>query len=296
MANDIWRSTLSSHFQTISSHYYNITDSESWPVAGLLVLLDSHERPVRSELHLYEDLPSHIQEAAVRQSRLVLQERYHSSDPVPLRILHTTQIREAMDVRLNPVPAETGPGRELPWQWIGGAAAVVVLVLLVWGVFSLFSGGFPGGAPADSLVVGSPAGENGNGGDTGSASDDLQGGDLQGDDAGATGDSAAEGVLGQAANGTQLPPSRNARNDIRIGVRVQILPGFGLTLRSEAGAQAGEVVGFLADEAQALVVGGPELRQGETDTIVWWLVELEDGSQAWAAANTSQTALLVPAP
>lgn len=299
MANDIWRSSLSSHLQTIDSHYYNITDSESWPVAGLLVLLDSNARPVRSELHLYEDLPSHIQEAAVRQSRLVLQERYRGRDPVPLRILHTAQIREAMDVRLNPVEATGQEMRSLTLPSMGryGLAAIggalLLLVILIWGGSALLrSMGEPDTAasPPVAETQGTQNDAEGVSAVGGASENDA----IQPDDspdalpAGVGMDGATPGGSGE------LPPSRNARADIQIGMRVQILPGFGLTLRSEAGAQAGEVVGFMANEQQALVLGGPEMRQGETDTIVWWLVELDDGTQAWAAANTSETTLLVP--
>ncbi|MEX1018325.1 MAG: hypothetical protein WDZ49_01625 [Litorilinea sp.] len=295
MANDIWRTTLSSHLQTIQSHYYNITDSESWPVAGLLVLLDSHGHPVRSELHLYEDLPSHIQEAAVRQSRLVLQERYFGADSVPLRILHTAQMREAMQVRLTQAQPEARTSvRPMPWQGVVVAGIFVALVLVVWGSFSWLrptnstdtpaspSAGLDSSGEVANLAA-VPAGETE--GDTSVA--DIAAGDTP------AGELTAPASV-QAVEPGQLPASRNARADIQIGMRVQILPGFSLTLRSEAGARAGEAVGFLTEEQQVVVVGGPLLTQGETDTIVWWLVELDDGTQAWAAANTSQTTLLVP--
>jgi hypothetical protein len=67
-------------------------------------------------------------------------------------------------------------------------------------------------------------------------------------------------------------------------------------LRSQPGADAGIVVGAMSDGQVATIIGGPHMTQGDSDTIVWWLVELEDGTQAWAAANTSQQTLLMPLP
>ena len=37
--------------QSINAEYYNITDAESWPIAGLLVLLDSGRQAVRAAWH-----------------------------------------------------------------------------------------------------------------------------------------------------------------------------------------------------------------------------------------------------
>jgi hypothetical protein len=79
-------------------------------------------------------------------------------------------------------------------------------------------------------------------------------------------------------------------------MRIAIVPGLQLALRSEPGADAGEVVGSMSDGEEATIIGGPRMTQGDSDTIVWWLVQLDDGAQAWAAANTSQQTLLVPAP
>jgi hypothetical protein len=106
----------------------------------------------------------------------------------------------------------------------------------------------------------------------------------------------AEAVEPAAAAAAGLPPSRNARAELGIGMRVAIVPGLALKLRSEPGAEAGVEVGSMVDGEVATIIGGPRLTQGDTDTIVWWLVQLDDGTQAWAAANTSQYTLLVPAP
>src|SRR5215218_9051695 len=102
LRNGSSRSSATQHHLAITSQYYDITDIESWPIAGLMVLLDGQGQPVRAELHLYDDLEPHVQEAAIRQARLVLQEGYAGGAPVPVRILETFQVREEMLVRLPP--------------------------------------------------------------------------------------------------------------------------------------------------------------------------------------------------
>jgi hypothetical protein len=97
------------------------------------------------------------------------------------------------------------------------------------------------------------------------------------------------------ANNENLPLSRNARSDLGIGMKVQVVPGLRLALRSEPGADRGIVVGEMGEGIVATIVGGPEYSQGDADTIVWWYVDLPNSTQAWAAANTSQQTLLMPA-
>jgi hypothetical protein len=89
-----------------------------------------------------------------------------------------------------------------------------------------------------------------------------------------------------------LPPSKNAPPDITIGRRVRIRDRATLTLRTEPGATAGEVVGYMQNREEATVIGGPTQLPGISDTIVWWEVQLDNGSTAWAAANDSTMYLL----
>src|SRR5689334_13846287 len=156
------RTNATQHHLAINSHYYDITDIESWPIAGLLVLLDGQGQPVRAELHLYDDLEPHVQEAAIRQARLVLQEGYAGGAPVPVRILETFQVREEMLVRLPP-QGTPNHGRTLNrnlnrtlsrqvnsafaglnqrWRSYSliGATAIILLVLAIW-LFSALKGG-----------------------------------------------------------------------------------------------------------------------------------------------------------
>ena len=275
LAGDVNHTSYAGIFQPIDADYYNIADGGSGPVAGLLVLVDGKHSAVRAELHLYEDLPSHISEAAVRQARALLQERYHGLDPLPLRILQTYQRRDAVDVTL-PVEAVARPRERNP-QWLTMAAlavAAIIVVAAIWLSSSLFQTGEPA-----ATVNGAPA--------VAAASDAL---------AGEVAPSVQPPELAATGAAVTLPQSRNADSRLSIGERVRILPGLRLTLRSEAGADAGVAAGFMADGQQAVITAGPALTQGSADTIVWWYVRLEDGTEGWAAANTSQQRLLEPVP
>lgn len=284
LRNGSTRSGGTQHHLPIHSHYYDITDIESWPIAGLLVLLDGQGQPVRAELHLYDNLEPHVQEAAIRQARLVLQERYAGGAPVPVRLLETFQVREEMSVRLPPAGARPLSVPTLPVQWRPYAlvgAGLLVLLLMFWIGFALL-GGRDGeeqvvadSTPEASQPVAQVAGEQGGGTE-------------------AT-DGTASTTSGAPDSGADLLPSRNARGDLGIGVRVRAVPGLRVALRSEPSAERGITLGELTGDDIATIAAGPQYTQGDSDTIVWWFLELSNGTQAWAAANTSQQTLLMPA-
>ncbi len=105
-------------------------------------------------------------------------------------------------------------------------------------------------------------------------------------------------AVGAQTNG--LPPSKNADASLQIGDRARMgagLQAYLLPEPSEAAVENAEAnnLGVLTDEQVVTLVGGPIWQPGESDTIIWWLVELADGEQAWVVANTSQFTLLRPA-
>ncbi|MDI9548236.1 MAG: SH3 domain-containing protein [Chloroflexota bacterium] len=260
--------------QAIPARYFNITDANAWPVAGLLVFMDSQGQPVRAELHLYDELPSHVHEGAVKQCRAVLQESFASPEPLPLRIMQISQMRDAMDVRLpaeriRPVKRSRRP--QIPMT----AALGVIAVLLALSVAAWALSGNDSDEQTDEPATGAIAP---------TVAMQMVAGLTQ---------SATEADAPAAA--VDLPPSRNANPQIGVGMRVAIVPGLRLTLRSEPGADAGNPIGYMMDGDEAIVIGGPTMTQGTSDTIVWWLVQLVDGTEAWAAANTSNETLLTPA-
>jgi hypothetical protein len=287
------RISATQHHLPINANYYDITDIESWPIAGLMVLLDGQAQPVRAELHLYDDLDEHTQEAAIRQARLVLQERYLGGAPVPVRILETLQVREEMLVRLPPVGARPLSVQNLAWRWrphgmiAAAALAFVVLTLVVSALIGALRD-----EPELATTAETPASASEGAGQVVADVPTAVGGEVAAETEGVAGTGS---VADTPATNANLPVSRNARSDLGIGVQVQVVPGLRIALRSEAGADSGIVVGELGEGIVATIVGGPEYTQGDTDTIVWWLVDLPDGTQAWAAANTSQQTLLMPA-
>lgn len=275
-ASQAEKSHVGGYKQAIGAEYFNITDAEDWPIAGLLVLLDGMYHPVRAELQFYEDLREDIEGAAVRQAQSILQRKYTSKDPLPLRFVLSVQAPEVMDVRLRPPGSQPRKSQSKYWMpVIMALASVVVIIALVWiGVTIL--GSFGSETPVAEVVPIEPTVEN-----VGLAGETDSGGPVDASSATSTPD---------------LPQSKNARPDVAIGVRARILPGLKLTLRSEAGPTAGEEIGFMTDAEEALVIGGPVYTRGTSDTIVWWFVRLDDGTEAWAAANTSNQTLLEPVP
>jgi hypothetical protein len=303
------RVSSAQHHLPIQSHYFDITDLESWPIAGLLVLLDGQGMPVRAELHLYDDLQPPVQDAAIRHARVVLQERYLGGAPVPVRILETFQVREEMLVRLPPVGVrQMGPRHStarnvttrnlmarnpfarawnlpyVPPEWqryasIGGA--IVILALLFW---------------IGNAIIG-PLGDRDTAETPAATAETVAVTTEQS----ASTTPAANTQQSSTGNGTapaapaNLQVSRNARTDLGIGVQVQVVDGLRVALRSEPSAERGMTVGEITDGDVATIVAGPEYTQGDTDTIVWWFVSLPNGTQAWVAANTSQQTLLLPA-
>ncbi len=269
-------------FQAIEAKYYNITDRTGMPIAGLLVLQDRLQRPVRAELHLYDDLEDSMREVALRQSQLILQDRYYSREPVQLRVMHTFPERSAVDV---PLPAGQskkqasagGKSGGVNWKMVAGVVIGLLLVAaIIWGV-SHFMGqrqtaSSDGAAPAVSAPVESSS--------QGETSQETQ-------TTAATGSNPAPQTNG-------LPPSKNAHPDLAVGQTVRVVPGYQITLRSEPGAESGVDVAYMKEGDQAVIIGGPVWAQGDSDTIVWWQVQLPDGTEAWAPANTSQLRLLEP--
>ena len=97
------------NFQAIDATFFNLTDTEGRATAGLMVLLDRMHRPVRAELHFYEEIDGFIRDNTVRQAQLLLQDRYYSREPVVLRIMYVFQDRNTYDVTL-PQPGTTSLG------------------------------------------------------------------------------------------------------------------------------------------------------------------------------------------
>lgn len=263
-----YHSSASTQLQSVQADYYTIVDAEEWPIAGLIVLVDRRKQPVRAELHLYEELADHRNEFALRQSQLVLGERYYSDEPIQLQVMQSYAWRETLQVRTSaePIPQATDPLAFIQkyWQYLLAASAALVLIALI----SFFRS-----SPADIPATADTSAE-------------------QSQPATSNSDSAATAVPPQT-NG--LAASRNADATLAVGRRMVVLPGIdGVSLVSEPGPNQDKVVGHLKAGDQASIIGGPVLLQGNSDTIVWWHVALDTGGQAWVPANTSEMTLLGP--
>ena len=252
--------------QAIDADYYNVSDAEGTPVASLIVLLDRKRQPVRAELHLSSQATDDIGSAAVRQAQHILEDHYAGPEELPLQVWQSFLRSDTLQVPLpptNPLADDDQPARRL-WPILAIVVTGLVIIAVVWALFFR----------SDSSTT-EPAAEPTAAAET-------------------TTDGAAQPTVAPANAGVDLPPSVNADPNLTVGRRVRIKPGLRLTLRSEAGAEAGEAVGFMEDGQEAVIIAGPTLLRGTSDTIVWWFVRLDDDKEAWAAANTSELTLLEP--
>ncbi|MBX3011827.1 MAG: hypothetical protein KF832_09995 [Caldilineaceae bacterium] len=267
-----YRSSVSSQLQSVQADYYTIVDAEEWPIAGLIVLVDRRKQPVRAELHLYEELSDHRNEFALRQSQIVLGERYYSEEPIQLQVMQSYAWRETLQVRANAeeLPPSTDPMAFVQqyWQYILAGSAALVLIALIWALTAFFRSS----SDEPSTATTAPSTE-------------------QVQDA-ATPD-VTPAVAAAPAQDNGLPASRNADATLAVGRRMRVLPGIeGVSLVSEPGPDQSKVIGHLSAGDQANIIGGPVLLQGNSDTIVWWQIQLDTGGQAWVPANTSDITLL----
>lgn len=251
--------------QGIRADYYNLTDLQGQPLAGLLVLMDRRGRPVRAEIHMNNNTADALYEIALRQSLRLIEDRYRSERPIrlyPLRMqlnsdpLSVQPRGSAQSAGIAPTPASSNP------------LLLVAAVLLA--ISALFSGWFLNEwLSGDLTQSGSPATLS----------------------AGSSSAAAGQNVLIVETNG--LPPSRNAI-PMNVGDRIRLLPEYKISLRSEAGAQAGVIVTHLQDADPMTILNGPIWLEGNTDTIVWWYVRVDSGAEGWVPANTSELTLLEP--
>ncbi len=251
--------------QGIRADYYNLTDLQGQPLAGLLVLMDRRGRPVRAEIHMNNNIADSLYEIALRQSLRLIEDRYKSDRPVRLYPLR---------MQLNSDPLSVQPRGSAPSPGIAPAPASGSPLLLVGAMLLLISALFSGWFLNDWL-----------------SGDLAQSNTPANISLGSASGSANTFVLIAETNG--LPPSRNAI-PMNVGDRIRLLPEYKISLRSEAGAQAGAIVSNLQDANHMTILNGPIWLEGNSDTIVWWYVRVDNGAEGWVPANTSELTLLEP--
>jgi hypothetical protein len=276
-----YRAAPTSQVQSIDADYFTIVDAEDWPIAGLIILLDRRRHAVRAELHLYED-GERQNEYALHQAQNILTNQYFSTEAVQLQLMQSYPWRETLEIQAN---AAVTPETDLMalvrqyWQYILGASALIILILFIWLIASFFrSPDEAATAPVD-LPTQAQSANDAASGDASSAPAEV---------------ATTTTVLGgEQTNG--LPASRNADANLAVGQRARVLPGFTVSLVSQPVPDQALVVGFLEAGQEATIFDGPVYKAGNSDTIVWWRVRLDNGLEAWAPANTSDAMLLTVA-
>ena len=253
--------------QGIRADYYNLTDLQGAPLAGLLVLMDRRGRPVRAEIYMSNTSADALYEIAVRQSLRLIEHRYKSDRPVrlyPLRMqLETDPLSVQPRARASNPGVAPAPASGNPLLLVGALLLAISALFGGWFLNDWFTGDLiRSRAPATLAVSSSSA-------------------------------AAGPDVLIVETNG--LPPSRNAI-PMNVGDRIRLLPEYKISLRTEAGAHAGAIVAYLQDADHMTILNGPIWLEGNSDTIVWWYVRLDGGSQGWVPANTSELTILEPLP
>lgn len=250
--------------QGIRADYYNLTDLQGQPLAGLLVLMDRRGRPVRAEIHMNNNIADALYEIALRQSLRLIEDRYKSDRPVRLYPLRMQLNSDPLSVQPRGSASNSAVG---PAPMSGGPLLLVAALLLA--VSALFSGWF-----LNEWLTGGLAGAGSSPAITAGSSSE-----------------AAQTVLIVETNG--LPPSRNAI-PMNVGDRIRLLPEYKISMRTQAGAQAGAIVTHLQDADPLTILNGPIWLEGNSDTIVWWYVRADSGAEGWVPANTSELTLLEP--
>lgn len=287
--------------KTYKAAYHPIKDSNEWPIANLILLLSFKGNPLRAELHLNTDAPapegsSSAEAFALDAARRFVAENFSTTNEdaqkLEVRVYHVDQRLPTEHIDLAYVPGPPDDDRSLgPWLMAAAAAILMIVVGVVWGFATLFNRAAVDSVSADerALVDVVDLRDSATSQDTSeNASEVIENSGVVSDAAGAVDPTQAQ------TNG--LPPSNNANNDLRVGTRVRVIPGSALTLRTEPGAESGEAIGFMENAQEATIIGGPHWLQGLSDTIVWWYLRLDDGTEAWAPANDSNFTLLENAP
>jgi hypothetical protein len=276
--SQLQRISAHSDLQSIPADYYNITTVDGAPVAGLIVLMDRKQRPVRAELHLHDSTLGPLQDLAQRQAYLLIQDRYSGEQPLPLNVLRSHLEHARVSVPL----AAAAPPSAIP-AW-GRAAMIAFLAFLLFGGVGWFLNDLLTGNVA-GVVDANPPIASGGILEPAAPMPDLE--QAQ--------EPLPDPAMTRIFETNDLPVSQNAL-PLDINQRVRIRPGYEVALRTEPGATAGSVIGSIQGGAEATIVNGPVWMEGISDTIVWWYIRLDDGTQAWVAANTSEFTLLEPAP
>lgn len=315
----------------ISSDYYNLTEADGWPVAGLLVFLDRQHTPVRAEVHLYDNTMGRRQDAALQIAYRVLEEQYRApseeSARLPVRIMRTRQQLDTVGVRLDIGDAiqdsRFGAAGIGGWNNTRTLLALLLALLLIGGVVGTFAlrqrspvspapAGVDTAAPAQSGAISDllpagapPAPVNETSTDTGTV------GASSAPDMAATSQQATESAPPAAVSApvaerpslegyvnphppqtNDLPPSTVAHQFTLLD-RAEVVVGH-LAIQTEPNPDTAFSFAWKEAGTQVTIVGGPVWLAGDSETIEWWFVAADDGTEGWMASNGSTQRYLNP--
>ena len=315
----------------ISSDYYNLTEADGWPVAGLLVLLDRQHTPVRAEVHLYDNTMGRRQDAALQIAYRVLEEQYRApseeSARLPVRIMRTRQQLDTVGVRLDigePIQdSRFGAAGIGGWNNARTLLTLLLALLLIGAVVGAFAlrqrspvASAPAGAdiavPAQSDAMSDllPAGAPPVPVDETSMAAGTVGASPVPDVA-ATSQEATESMPPAAvsaaavewpslkdyvnpypAQTNDLPPSTVAYPFTLLD-RAEVVAGH-LAFQTEPNPDTAFSFAWKEAGTQVTIVGGPVRLEGDSGTIEWWFVAADDGTEGWTASNGSTQRYLDP--
>lgn len=273
-----WQSTP----ELRDTHYYPFEDdNRNQVIAALIVILDEHGRSSRAELHLYNPQSLQAQDAYKRRAQNILASRYQGVGPsTELYVMDSTQ--SGMPILVTNQPTEQArPSSSFPLWPIIAVIGLIILMILggMWAFDTITTrmAARPEPTPTIPMIVA-----------TATAAGEVAGNQLQP----ALSPRVDPALLVERTN--DLPQSQRADPNIRVGSRVRIQPQLRSFVRTEPGSTAGNPVTVLTDGDTATVLGGPVWLEGDSDTIVWWYVEVDNAArdQGWTPANTSSLTLL----
>ena len=309
----------------ISSDYYNLTEADGWPVAGLLVFLDRQHTPVRAEVHLYDNTMGRRQDAALQIAYRVLEEQYRApseeSARLPVRVMRTRQQLDTVGVRLDvgePIPDPRSAAGGIG-QWTNARPLLVLLLaaLLVGGVVGVLalSQRIPAPSatadtdtpvpaqsaiPAEMLQAGAPPALVDETSAGAVAAPSVAGGAETGSASTTSAPPAAavewptleDYVNPHPPRTNDLPPSTVA-HPFALLDRAEIVVGH-LAFQTEPNPDPEYSFAWKESGTQVTIIGGPVWLEGDSGTIEWWFVAMDDGTEGWMASNGSTQRYLNP--
>ena len=298
----------------IAADYYNLTEDDGWPVAGLLVMLDRHQQPVRAEVHLYDNTQGRRQDDALHNANRLLITKYwsHSAEEsrIPLRVMRTKQALDTLTVQLNVNETVVLNPTATP-SWLNRnniALAIVGLLLATAIAYSLLA--LQGRLVPASSAGEAPAAEAGSTmpvrSMTGFETADpaylaAMAGDYSLPLPTSAVPSAEEAPAADLAS--PAPPAAIAEDYVNpfpfesnnlepsatayeFSLRDKALvTATALAVQQIPDPEAEHSIHWLTQGTEVELLGGPVWKEGVGDTIVWWFAKAEGDEEGWMAAN-----------